>query len=219
MRDFVRGLKEQDLIACMLQFEAQSTLAVTGIAQLVDLGAYQGLLVAWTIRVALLFMFATFALRLLEPHGVPQSGNVENEFSDSFDNAEKHAWLLGSFFLLLHAMATMLLVHRGSHLAAVEDTAQQTEALLGVAVGVGIYFNYVFVAVWLVDALWWIASSSSYRSRSRWWNRLIYGYLIFIAINGAIVFESGIVRWAALAGAVVLLGLMFRNNQRRIKQA
>ena len=202
------------MFACLLQFEAQSTLAVADITQLMDLGSYQGLLVAWTIRLALLFMFATFVLRLLEPHGVQQDGNVENEYSDSLDNAAKHAWLLGSFFSLLHGIATMLLIHRGSHLAAVEDTAQQTEALLGVAVGGGIYFNYVFVTVWLIDALWWIASSSSYRSRSRWWNRLVYGYLVFIAINGAIIFESGIVRWVALTGAVVLLGLVFRNKLR-----
>lgn len=173
------------------------------------------LLPVWTIRIALICMFVTFVLLLAKPTDAKPTdwsidGSEEEAELCKRPKQQSHleiasgVWLIGSFASLLHAIATMVLVHQGSHDAAVEHTAQQTEDLLGIAVGSGIYFNYVFVLVWLLDAFWWTAAPRSYRTRNRGWNWFVYGFLIFIAINGSIVFESGWIRWFSLGGAIVL---------------
>lgn len=106
-------------------------------------------------------------------------------------------------------------VHEWSHERALEDTAQQTDELLGIRVGFGVYFNYLFVSLWLADAFWLLVFPASYFARTPNWNRWIYGYLIFIAINGAIVFESGLIRWVSL---VLLVMLLIQWRQSRLNE-
>ncbi len=189
----------------------------------------------WTIRIALFLMFVTFALLLAkpsegeneedEPDGESESGaagsnDPRNEIerskqssSENYLEGARNAWLLGSFFSLLHAIATMVFIHQGSHDVAVEYTAKQTESLLGFGFGIGIYFNYAFVIIWLVDALWWIAQRKTYEARNSSISWAVYGFLIFIAFNGSIVFESGWVRWFAIAGVIVLGLLAWRRSK------
>jgi hypothetical protein len=112
---------------------------------------------------------------------------------------------------VLHALAAMGFYHQWSHSLAFDETARQTQSLLGISVGVGIYFNYAFVLIWMVDALWWIGQPKSYVRRASWINWLVYGYLIFIAINGTVVFETGIVRWVSVAAGLVLAALASRK--------
>jgi hypothetical protein len=167
----------------------------------------------WTIRLSMICLFGALALRLRSPL---KSG----EFSVHHDGdcasmvGARNLWLIGSFFSLLHALAAMGFYHQWSHWLALEDTARQTQSLLGVRVGIGIYFNYAFVLVWLADAMWWIGLPKSYESRSRWITGTVYGFLIFIAINGTIVFASGIVRWISMAAVVVLLVLAYQKSVR-----
>jgi len=170
----------------------------------------------WTIRAALICMAITFAIRLWQ---VGRSGSMKRDASiEEADGSlapnlameiAKSVWLIGSLFSLIHAIAAMGFYHQFNHQLAVEDTAQQTESLLGVRVGIGIWFNYAFVSTWLVDALWWIATPKGYERRSSWINKLVCGFLVFIAINGAIVFESGIVRWVSIGVIACLVGLYF----------
>ena len=96
-------------------------------------------------------------------------------------------------------------------------TRTQTEALLGVRVGWGIYFNYLFVVTWLADAIWMLVASSHYRNRNRWIQLGLYGYLVFIAFNGAAVFASGWIRWATLAMLVGWLAWILRTRNRFLK--
>ena len=117
-----------------------------------DVENLDSLATIWTIRAALACMFGTFLLRLWE---LPRSKTkvvLESKSDSPLLDGAKHIWLLGSFFSLLHAMAAMIFYHHGSHALAAADTARQTQALLGISVGAGIYFNYAFVLIWLVDA-------------------------------------------------------------------
>lgn len=160
----------------------------------------------WAIRLSMICLFGALALRLRSPLKSGESGGYHDGNSASMVGA-RNLWLLGSFFSLLHIMAAMSFYHQWSHWLALEDTARQTQSLLGVRVGIGIYFNYAFALVWLADAMWWIGLPKSYESRSRWITGIVYGFLIFIAINGTIVFASGAVRWVSIAAVVVLLVL------------
>ena len=151
---------------------------------------------AWTIRGALLCMVLYFAVRLLNLN----RKNTHLELAKSL-------WLLGSLLSLLHAIATMAFYHQFQHVAAYQDTAHQTEQAIGVAIGFGIWLNYIFVVVWLIDALWMSGFAKSYFARHRVFNWTIYGFLSFIAFNGAIVFESGPVRWIGILTILVLVFL------------
>lgn len=124
-------------------------------------------------------------------------------------------WITGAFCSLIHAVATMGLIHQWSHQAAVVDTAERTESMLGISVGVGIYFNYLFVALWLLDAGWLVFFRESYGLRSKWIRRVIYGYLLFIGFNGAVVFVTGWFRWfSGLLFAMLFLVWLRKANQK-----
>ena len=156
---------------------------------------------AWTIRGALICMVLFFAMRILNPN-----------LKGSTLELAKSFWLVGSLLSLLHAIATMAFYHQFQHAAAYQDTAHQTEQAIGVAVGFGIWLNYLFVMAWLLDALWMNGFTNSYFARHRTFNWLIYGFLGFIAINGAIVFESGPVRWVGILAILFLVGMWKMNK-------
>ena len=154
-------------------------------------------------------MVMAFGLRLTGARPV-----AEATCSNSWDEAAKSFWLIGSFLSLLHAILAMGFYHLFRHELAWDETARRTMEVIGKPIGIGIYFNYAFVLLWLADAFWWIASSKSYHSRPRWISWLIHGYLAFIAVNGAIVFESGMVRWLGFVaiGLLVWLWLVSRGR-------
>ncbi len=180
--------------------------------QLMEIEDLGTIVTVWSVRISMICMFCAFSLRLLDRS---RDGSGETSARESaLIVGARNLWLLGSFFALIHAMAAMIFAHQGSHELAFVDTAAKTKALLGVAIGAGIYFNYAFVVIWLADAMWWIAKPSSYESRNRTWNWLVYGYLSFIAINGTIVFETGTVRWVSVGGLAVLAILFYWPRSR-----
>jgi len=186
------------------------------------------LLPLWSIRIALVLMFGAFALLLktpdqpsdVDPEGADESLQQDMSMSPAAENyleGARNAWLLGSFFSLLHAIATMVFVHQGSHGVAMEHIADKTNALIGIGFGFGLYFNYAFVLLWLGDALWWIAQPKSYEARSPIVNWVVYGFMIFIAFNGSVVFAAGWTRWLSMVGFAVLVWLYVgRSRSRRV---
>ena len=157
---------------------------------------------AWTIRGALICMVLFFAMRILN-----------RKLQQSTLELAKSVWLIGSLLSLLHGLATMAYYHQFRHALAYQDTAHQTEQAIGVAVGFGIWLNYLFIIVWLLDALWMNGFTKGYFARHRAFNWLIYGFLGFIAINGAIVFESGPVRWVGIL-AILVLVVIWKTGKR-----
>lgn len=166
---------------------------------------FENAVVVWSIRGALICMVLFFGIRL----------SRDKSYQFGFDIA-KSVWLIGSLLALLHALATMAFHHQFQHQLALVDTARQTEATIGIAVGIGIYFNYAFVLIWLVDAFWLCGFSPSYLSRPRFFDLVTYGFLAFIAFNGAVVFETGPLRWLSIAAILALILMHFHKRYSKI---
>ena len=110
-------------------------------------------------------------------------------------------WAAGAAFAIVHSIAAFGVFHAWSHDAAYMATAQQTEALTGLAWGGGLFINYAFLVIWAADAVWWCASPRTYETRSAIISGLIRGFLFFMFFNGAIVFADG---WMRVLGLVAV---------------
>jgi hypothetical protein len=123
-------------------------------------------------------------------------------------------WTIGCGMCLIHIGLAMHFYHHWSHAAALVDTARQTREAVGLDWGGGIYFNYLFAAVWLGDVLWWWIWPASRAVRSRWISVLLHAYLAFIVFNATIVFEAGPMRWTAVAACAGLMLIWIRARYR-----
>lgn len=99
----------------------------------------------------------------------------------------------------------MTFYHEWSLTAAHQDTAEKTQAAIGWRFGGGIYFNYLFLLIWLADAIWWWIAPAGYANRGKVVNLLVYGYLFFIAFNGVVVFGQGATHWTGLGVCLVFV--------------
>jgi hypothetical protein len=99
------------------------------------------LLTKWTIRLALacyvLYLAGSSAAR--DPRW-PRVG--------------RWVWTIGCGLFLVHVACAFHFYHHWSHAAAWRRAAEQTELLIGVAFGNGIYFSYVFLVLWILDVVW-----------------------------------------------------------------
>jgi hypothetical protein len=168
------------------------------------------LLIQWTIRVALIFAAVSAVVIAIGWH------------RDTTENAEagvtrrqkllgtvaRFCWGIGAFVFLGHMIAALHFHHRWNHSHLIEETARRTAETVGTAFGEGVYFSFLFALVWVVDALWWLLSPISYVRRSRWISGAVYGFLFFIAFNGAVVFESGPTRPFGIAVTICLAGIL-----------
>ena len=161
------------------------------------------LLTSWTIRLALACYVAYLAGGLV----VSASGKR----SASWPSVARWIWTLGCGLFVIHVACAFHFYHDWSHAAAFEKTASETEDLLGVRFGEGIYFSYLFLVLWVADVAWsWLRPLSAAPQAS--WPRIaLHAYLFFIAFNGAIVFESGPTRWVGIVVCLLLTGLAWRT--------
>ncbi len=120
-------------------------------------------------------------------------------------------WTAGCALFLAHAAAAFHFHHHWSHAAAEAETARQTQALFGVATGSGLWFNYAFALVWLIDAIWWWSAPARYAARPRWLHAAVHGFMAFMFFNGAVVFAAGPTRWLGLAATVWLITRRFKR--------
>lgn len=122
---------------------------------------------------------------------------------DRITRAARRWWAVGCALLLLHFVIAFHAGHGWSHQAAREHTRR-----VG-GYGDGIYVNYLFALVWLVDVIWSWVAFGSYLRRPRWVRWTIAGFMGFIVFNAAVVYGSGIFRVLVLTyflglGAVVV---------------
>jgi hypothetical protein len=99
----------------------------------------------------------------------------------------------------VHAIAALGLFYGWNHQVAAASTRAQTAALTGLDVPFAIHANYAFLAVWLGDALWWWASPASHAARPGWVSVVVRGFILFMILNGAVLFADG---WARVVGLV-----------------
>jgi len=143
-------------------------------------GSIWASIVAWT---------ASECLRLSHPRRV---------------DAARALWAAGAVLAALHVALAFQLRHGWSHASAVAETARRTGQLVGFRFGGGVLVNYAFLAVWTADALWWGLSPARYAQRPAALDAAVRLFLLFIVVNGAIVFANGPVR---VLGASSLLAL------------
>ena len=120
--------------------------------------------------------------------------------------AARVAWTIACASLLVHLITAFQFYHDWSHHAAYLDTARQTQKVVGLNWGGGLFINYVLLFAWIADlAWWWCYGLPSYRRRP--WPLIAawHGFLIFIIFNSTVVFKDGTVRWL---GLVVCVGLL-----------
>ena len=108
---------------------------------------------------------------------------------------------LGLALALIHTLLAFDIVHDWSHDDAVLNTATQTAQVFGTAVGWGVYVNYVFFAVWLLDLAWWRRDGGMDRRR-RGTAVTLQAFYFVIIVNAAVIFTAG---WRRLAGLVVVI--------------
>jgi hypothetical protein len=129
--------------------------------------------------------------------------------------AARSAWTAGCLLYLAHMITAFAFFHEWSHAQAHAATAKQTGDLFGIYWGGGLYFNYVFTAVWTGDAAWWLLHAASYRKRARWISAAVHAFLAFMFFNATVVFGKGVVRWAGVAATAGLAWLSARRREPR----
>jgi hypothetical protein len=122
------------------------------------------------------------------------------------DGPARAWWTAALACTLAHAAAAFHWRHGWSHAAAHADTARQLGAAIGWAWGGGLYVNYAFYLVWIADAAWWWVAPARYARRPPWVTTAVSGFILFVVLNGAVVFARGPVR--LIGAAVVLLVLV-----------
>jgi hypothetical protein len=126
------------------------------------------------------------------------------------------AWTAGCLAFLVHVAASFHVHYGWSHTVALRETARQTAELTGHAVGAGLYVNYLFAALWALDALWWWRDPRSHRGRAAAIDLGLHAFLLFVLFNGTVVFARGPVRWlgaaATLAGVATLAAAHARRR-------
>lgn len=108
-------------------------------------------------------------------------------------------WTAAGLLYLGHVAAAFQFRHHWSHAAAVADTARQTRELTGIDWGGGVWFNYALAALWIADLAWRRVGEPP-----RAWTTGVQAYFLFLAVNGAIVFAAGPVRWISVAALAAL---------------
>ena len=122
------------------------------------------------------------------------------------------AFSCGALLCAIHIAIAMSVRYDWSHEAAVDATARQTLAVYGLNWGGGVYLNYGFVIVWIIDAwLWHRFPSRQTRPAGAitWTTRAVFLVMI---LNAAVIFAGGARRGA---GALIVLWLLWTWRPRR----
>lgn len=163
------------------------------------------MVISWSIRLSILFYLFSLLLRIVS---FPKIDGLKYASLAS---------LIGFSFSLLHFWSAFEYHHHWSHQAAFDETAKRTADLFGFSIGYGIYFNYFFLAAWGTDLL-----VRCFTSAKRQWQRILLWslqvYLLFIVVNGAIVFAKGPVQWLT-GSALILLAILSLTKTDRSKQS
>jgi len=157
-------------------------------------------LILWSVRFALA-CYGVFCYRVIQGRfsGVARKRSGANQ--------DRWWWSLSGLLFWLHFVAAFHFHHHWSHQHAFTHTAQRTGQMLGWEFGYGLYFNYCFLLLWMVELIWWWGFIDSYFRRATWITLSIHGYLVFVIINGAVVFVTGPTRWISLL-VLLLVGIL-----------
>lgn len=116
------------------------------------------------------------------------------------------AWTAGFGLYLAHIVFAFDAFYGWSHHVAMEVTAKETAAVIGLETGIGLWVNYAFGLILALDVL------QQWRTGTRRFAVAIDWIVIFMIVNGAIIFADGITR---LYGAVLIVAVIALRWRRR----
>jgi hypothetical protein len=126
--------------------------------------------------------------------------------------AGRSAWIVGALAAVGHSAAAFHFRHAWSHTAAFVETARQTAAVTGLDWGGGLYVNYLFLAVWTADAAWWWVSPATFDRRPRALDRVVRAFILFMFLNGAVVFAKWPMVAVGTAAVLAVLAAWYRGR-------
>jgi hypothetical protein len=113
-------------------------------------------------------------------------------------SAARWCWTWAVACFLVHVALAFHYYHHWSHADAFERTRQVS------GTGEGLYVSYLFSILWTSDLIFWWLAPGRYTARSRWVDRALHAFMLFVVFNGMVVYEEGLIRWA---GVAMFLGL------------
>ncbi|MFO1002375.1 MAG: hypothetical protein U0936_18765 [Planctomycetaceae bacterium] len=116
-------------------------------------------------------------------------------------------WTLSCLAFVVHVISAFHFSYHWSHTEAIRSTAKQTQELIGMEFGEGLYFSYGFLLLWIADVLYWWRSPERYERRPAWLSLAVHGYLFFIAFNGAVIFKAGVTRVSGVLTTIVFVSV------------
>ncbi len=169
-----------------LPFYCFTSLLVLGLSALAE--KVGEALVRNTVRISLAWYLAAVLIMLAF------RTSADWQVSNTAARVARRCWTWAVVSFLIHLGMAFHYYHGWSHAHAFERTRQVS------GVGEGIYVSYAFTIAWCGDMAWWWLSPAGYATRPRWVGRILHAFLLFVVVNGTIVFESGGIRWAGLLG-------------------
>ena len=114
---------------------------------------------------------------------------------------------LGCVLFLGHVACAFHFYHHWSHTSAYAETARQTKEYFGLNWGGGLYFNYLFLLLWLGQAIrsWTISAYNWSHEKPGMCGWGIRGFVLLMIVNGAVIFAHGPIRWFGLFLSLVLV--------------
>ncbi len=110
-------------------------------------------------------------------------------------------WLFGLSAFAVHVWMAFEGFYGWNFSVALDETARLTEAVTGWRSSVGLWVNFAFFAVLTADLAMRVLKKGGVGKTQ---NRILEILVIFMMINGAVIFAFGPVRWF---GSGLLLGL------------
>lgn len=129
----------------------------------------------------------------------------------SVGNLSRIAWTAGLIFYLLHIVFAYDAFYGWSHRIAIEKTAAETVKVTGLETGIGLWVNYAFALILALDVMkQWYDGKRHFFPAIDW-------LVIFMIINGAILFADGFIRAYGVVLIVSVTALRWRRRQLRAR--
>ena len=114
-------------------------------------------------------------------------------------------WSAGCVMYLIHVALAFDAFHDWSHDAAVEFTAVETERMVGIRRGEGVWVNYVFSLIWIIDCARLTRAWHRGEPTVGWQDWLVHTFFAGIVFSATVVFGPPVYRWLAILVAIVWL--------------
>ncbi|MAI30283.1 MAG: hypothetical protein CMM07_01275 [Rhodopirellula sp.] len=159
-------------------------------------------LIQWSVRASVMFVYVRLLYRLWR--GTPATPYQRS--------VEYHLWFTGFLLLVLHVLLSFHFVHHWMHSDAWNRTATETENLIGVRSGNGVWANYLMLVFWGMD----LFRLNKARKRGRITNlsadRVVAFFFGFMFINATVVFGPSGYRYLAFPALILLLSVWRLNR-------